>query len=139
MLNVFNAQHLLHENLENTSGIQNKFQILNHLSGLFSGKVGEGGMSPNKGVLRSLYLRSNSSSLVLSGALRLLYQRSNSSSLLSFHGITKITVLLRLLYLRRNSSPPSSLSSSSLSSKLMLLLLLLTSSSSLLSFFFKLI
>ena len=87
-------------------------------------------MSRNKGVLRSLYLRSNSSSL-LSTALRLLYLQNNSSSLLSFDGIIG---RLRLLYLRRNSSP-STLLSSSLSSKLMLLLLLL-SSSSLLSILF---
>ena len=70
-------------------------------------------MSRNKGVQRSLHLR------------------SNSSSLLSFDGIIG---RLRLLYLRRNSSPPTLLSSSSsLSSKLMLLLLLLLSASLLLS------
>ena len=79
------------------------------MSSLFSGKGGEDGMSQNKGVLRSLYLQSNSSSL-LSGALR-------------------------LLYLRNNSSPPTLLSSSLLSSKSMLLLLLI-SSSSLLSILF---
>ena len=91
-------------------------------------------MSWNKGVLRSLYLRSNSSSL-LSGALRLLYLWNNSSSLLKFDGVIG---RLRLLYLRRNSSPPALLSSSLLSSKLMLLLLLLLllSSSSLLSILF---
>ena len=90
-------------------------------------------MSWNKGVLRSLYLRSNSSSL-LSTALRLLYLQNNSSSLLSFDGIIG---RLRLLYLRRNSSPPTLLLLSSLSSKLLLLLLLLLlSSSSLLSIIF---
>ena len=95
-------------------------------SGLFSGKGGEGGMSRNKGVLRSLYVRSNSSSLLLlSGALKLLYLQSNSSSLLSFGGIIS---RLRLLYLRHNSSPPSLLSSSLLSPKLISLLLLLSSS-----------
>ena len=66
-------------------------------------------MSRNKGVQRSLYLR------------------SNSSSLLSFYGIIG---RLRLLYLRRNSSPPTLLSSSSLSIKLIL------SSSSFLSILF---
>ena len=83
-------------------------------------------MSWNKGVLRSLYLRSNSSSL-LSTALRLLYLQNNSSSLLSFDGIIG---RLRLLYLQRNSSPPTLSLSSSLSSKLLLLLFLLLSSSS---------
>ena len=85
-------------------------------------------MSWNKGILRSLYLQSNSSSL-LSGALRWLHLRNNSTSLLSFDGIIS---RLTFLYLRRNSSPPTLLSSSLLSSKLMLLLLslLLSSSSS---------
>ena len=103
--------------------------------GLFSGRGGEDGMSRNKVVLGSLYLRSNSSSL-LSSALRLLYLRNNFSSLLSFHSIIG---RLRLLYHRRNSSPPTLLSSSLLSQKLMLLLLLLLlllSSSSLLSILF---
>ena len=98
--------------------------------GPFSGKGGEGGMSRNKFVLRSLYLRSNSS-LLLRCALRLLYLRSNSSSSLSF-GI--VVSHLRLLYIRRNSSPltlSSSSSSTSLSSKFVLLLL-----SSLLSIIF---
>ena len=103
------------------------------ISGLFSGKGGEGSMSLNKGVLRSLHLRSNSSSLFLSDALRLLYLGSNSSSLLSFDGIIGS---LRLPSLRHNSSLPSLLSSSSLSLKLMLLLLLVSSSSSLLSILF---
>ena len=91
-------------------------------------------MSRNKGVLRSLYLPSNSLSL-LSGALRLLYLRNNSSSLLSFDGIIGC---LRLLHLRRNSSSPTLLSSSSLSRKLKLLLwlLLLLSSSLFLSILF---
>ena len=66
-------------------------------------------MSRNKGVQRSLHLR------------------SNSSSLLSFDGIIG---RLRLLYLRRNSSPPTLLSSSSPSLKLIL------SSSSFLSILF---
>ena len=96
--------------------------------GLFSGKGGEGGMSRSKGVLRSLYLRSNSS-LLLRGALRLLYLGSNSSSSLSF-GI--VVSHLRLMYIRRNSSPPTlSSSSTSLSSEFVLLLL-----SSLLSIIF---
>ena len=88
-------------------------------------------MSRNKGNLRSLYLRSNSSSLLS----RLLYLQNNSSSLLSFDDIIG---RLRLLYLRRDSSRPALLSSSSLSSKLMLLLLLLLllSSSLLLSVLF---
>ena len=92
-------------------------------------------MSWNKGALRSLYLRSNSSSL-LSTAMRLLYLQNNSSSLLSFDDIIG---RLRLLYLRRYSSPPTLLLLSSLSSKLLsllLLLLLLLSSSSLLSIIF---
>ena len=67
-------------------------------------------MSQNKGILRSLYLRSNSSSLIR-GALRLLYLRNNSCSLLSFDSIISRP---RLLYLRRNSSPLSLLPSSSL-------------------------
>ena len=94
------------------------------ISGLFSSKGGEGGMSWNKGVLRSLHLQSNSSSL-RGGALRLLYLRSNSSSSLSF-GIA--VGRLRLLYLWSNSSPLTLLSwsssSTSLSSKFVLLLLL---------------
>ena len=65
------------------------------MSGLLSGKDDEGVMSQNKGVLRSLYLRSNSSSL-LSSALRLLYLQNNSSSLLSFDDIIGWQ---RLLYL----------------------------------------
>ena len=85
-------------------------------------------MSRNKGVLRSLYLRSNSSSL-LSGALRLLYLWNDSSSLLSFDGII---ACLRLLYLWRNSSPPTLLSPLLLSSRILLLLLFLLSSASLL-------
>ena len=60
-------------------------------------------MSRNKGVLRSLRLRSNSSSL-LSGALRLSYLWNNSSSLSSFDSIIGH---LRLLYLGCNSSPPA--------------------------------
>ena len=77
--------------------------------------------------LRSLYLWSNSSSL-LSGALNLFYLRNNSSPLLS---LDSIIGLLKELCLRHNSSPPTLLSSSSLlSSKLKLLLLLLLSSSS---------
>ena len=80
------------------------------ISGLFSGKGGKGGMSLNKGVLRSLHLWSNSSSLFLSGALRLLYLGSNSSSLLSFDSVIGS---VRLLSLRHNSSLPSLLSSSS--------------------------
>ena len=90
------------------------------VSGLFSGKGGEGGMSQNRGVLRSLFLQSNSS-LLLGGALGLLYLQSNFSSLLSF-GI--VIGRLILLYLRSNSSLPSLLSSSSsLLLKLLLLLL----------------
>ena len=84
-------------------------------------------MCQNKGVLRSLYLWSNSSSL-LSGALNLFFLRNNSSPLLS---LGSIIGLLKELCLRHNSSPPTLLSSSSLlSSKLKLLLLLLSSSSS---------
>ena len=91
-------------------------------------------MSRKKGVLRSLYLQSNSSSL-LSGPLRFLYLRNNSSSLLSFDDIIG---RLSLLYLRCNSCSPTLSLSSWLSSKLMLLLLLLLllSSSSLLSILF---
>ena len=55
------------------------------ISGLFSDKGGEGGMSRNKGVLRSLCLQSNSS-LLLSGALRLWYLWDNSSSFDSIIG-----------------------------------------------------
>ena len=95
------------------------------MSGLLSGKAGKGGVSRNKGVLRSLYLWSNSS-LLLGSALRLLYLQSNSPLSLSF-GI--FFGRLRLLYLRGNWSPPSLLSlsssssSTSLSSKIVLLLL----------------
>ena len=101
------------------------------IPGFFSDKGGEGGMPRKNSVLRSLYLRSNSSSL-LGDALRLLYLRSNSSSSLLF-GI--VVGRLRLLHLRSNSFPPTllpSLSSSSLSSSTLLsskfvLLLLLSS------------
>ena len=88
-------------------------------------------MSRNKGVLRSLYLQSNSLSL-LSSALRL-YLQNNFFSLLSFDGVIG---RLTLLYLRLSSSPPTLLPSSLSSKLLLLLLLLLLSSSSLLSTLF---
>ena len=67
------------------------------ISGLFSGKGGEGSMSRNKGVLRSLYLQSNSLSL-LSSALRL-YLQNNFFSLLSFDSVIGRLTLLYLLHL----------------------------------------
>ena len=83
------------------------------ISGLHSGKGGDGGTCRSKGSLRLLYLQSNSFSSLLFGigAPRSLYLRSSSSSLLLY---------LRLLNLQCNSSP--SLLLSSLTSKLILLL-----------------
>ena len=76
------------------------------ISGLFSSKGGEGGMSQNKGVLRSFYLQSNSSWLLLvSGALRLLYlQRNSSLALLLSLSLLLLKLLLLLLSLLLFSS-----------------------------------
>ena len=76
------------------------------ISGLFSSKGGEGGMSQNKGVLRSFYLQSNSSWLLLvSGALRLLYLQRNSSLalLLSLSLLLFSSSLLSILFLNLSS------------------------------------